>query len=103
MSNSKKTILSVEESLQHIAIRLDEMTGNAMGTSYLHVTSQSSDSIDDVATQVSILSNQVEKLNEVVSGLSESLESIQQELTPLSLIGETLDNFLGWYIEFNKK
>lgn len=103
MSNSQKTITSVEESLQHIAIRLDEMTGNSMGTSYLHVTSDGNEYIEDVATQISVLSNQVEKLNEVVSGLSDSLESIQQELQPLSLINETLDNFLGWYIEFNKK
>lgn len=92
-------ISSIEESLQHIAIRLDEMTGNSFGLSQLHVTSDSNEYIEDVATQVSILGGQVEKLNENLELLSNRLEDIESNLSPLASISENLELIMMAYVE----
>jgi len=90
----KKTTMSIEQSLESIAIRLDELTGNAMGNSYLK--------LDVEPIDLGGVEDELEKLNEKVDKLTDAVDSIACELQSLSTISETLENLLGWYIEFNK-
>jgi hypothetical protein len=87
-------ILSLEESMYNISCRLDELTGNAMGNSYLK--------LDMEPVELGNVENELEKLNEKVEKLTDAVDSIACELQSISSIAETLDNFLGWYIEFNQ-
>lgn len=90
----KETTLTIEQSLESIAFRLDELTGNAMGNSYLKLDMEQVD-LDPVT-------DELEKLNEKVDKLADAVDSIACELQSLSSISETLENMLGWYIEFNQ-
>jgi hypothetical protein len=90
-----ETTLTIEQSLESIAFRLDELTGNAMGNSYLK--------LDMEPVDLGNVENELEKLTEKVDKLTDAVDSIAGELQSLSSISETLDNFLGWYIQFNEK
>jgi hypothetical protein len=87
-------ILSLEESMHNISCRLDELTGNAMGNSYLKLDMEPVD-LTGVETEIANLNEKVEKLTDAV-------DSIACELQSISTISETLENFLGWYIQFNE-
>jgi hypothetical protein len=87
-------ILSLEESMHNISCRLDELTGNAMGNSYLK--------LDMEPVELANVESELEKLNEKVEKLTDAVDSIAGELQSISSIAETLDNFLGWYIQFNE-
>lgn len=93
--NNQMFIMTAEESLYNISCRLDELTGNGMGNSYLKLDMEQID-LNGVEDELS-------KLNEKVEKLSDAVDSIVCELQSLSTISETLDNMLGWYIEFNKQ
>jgi hypothetical protein len=90
----KQTVLSIEQSLESIAIRLDELTGNAMGNSYLKLDLEPVE-LDGVEDKLADLSDKIDKL-------SDRLDSIVTELSPLSSISETLENMLAFYIQFNE-
>jgi len=90
----KQTTLTIEQSLESIAFRLDELTGNAMGNSYLKLDMEPVE-LDRVEDRLEELGNKVDKLTDAV-------DSIACELQTLSTISETLENMLGWYIEFNQ-
>jgi hypothetical protein len=63
--------MSIEQSLESIAIRLDELTGNAMGNSYLNVTT------DYPETDLTGVENQLdEKLGDIVYTLGEIRDEI---------------------------
>ena len=92
-----KNVMSIEESLESIVIRLDELTGNAMGNSYLNV------SLSDIPeTDLTGVENELEKLTEKVEKLADAVDSIACELQTLSTISETLENMLSFYIQFNQ-
>ena len=90
----KNNVMTLEESLFSIACRLDELTGNAMGNSYLK--------LDMEPVDLGNVENELEKLNEKVDKLADNVDSIACELQCLSTISETLENMLGWYIQFNE-
>lgn len=90
----KQTTLTIEQSLESIAIRLDELTGNAMGNSYLK--------LDMEPVELSNLEDKLDTLNEKMDDLIGAVNDISTELQSLSTISETLENMLGWYIEFNQ-
>ena len=101
MANAKKTvdragnqINSLEESMHYISARLDELTGNAMSNSYLKLDMEPVD-LTGVETEIANLNEKVEKL-------ADAVDSIACELQSISTISETLENFLGWYIQFNE-
>jgi hypothetical protein len=90
----KEKVISVEESLYSIACRLDELTGNAMGNSYLK--------LDMEPVELDGVEDRLEKLNEKVEELIGSVSDISTELQTLSTISSTLENMLAFYIEFNQ-
>jgi hypothetical protein len=87
--------MSIEQSLESIVIRLDELTGNALGNSYLNVST-------DNDVDLSGIESKLDNLNSNVSQLNESLVEITKELGYLSDMSQTFENFLGWYIQFNE-
>ena len=91
----KNHVTTVEESLFSIACRLDELTGNAMGNSYLK--------LDIEPVDLGNVENELEKLTEKVDKLADNVDSIACELQSLSTISETLELMLQWYIEVNTK
>lgn len=91
----KNNVMTLEESLFSIACRLDELTGNAMGNSYLK--------LDMEPVDLGNVENELEKLNEKVDKLADNVDSIACELQSLSTISETLELMLQWYIEVNTK
>jgi hypothetical protein len=90
----KRQTMSIEESLESIAIRLDELTGNAMGNSYLK--------LDMEPVELGGVEDELEKLNQKVDKLTDAVDSIVCELQSLSTISETLENMLAFYIQFNE-
>jgi hypothetical protein len=86
-------ISSIEESLFYISCRLDEMTGNAMGSSPLKIDLDPTD-LSGVEDKLDNIDKSLEIICGRLSELSESLESISQ-------INSTLENLTQWYIEFN--
>lgn len=90
----EKKVIKIEESLHSIACRLDELTGNAMGNSYLK--------LDLEPVDLGNVEDKLDTLNEKLDNLSESISDLSCELQSLSSISETLENMLGWYIEFNQ-
>jgi predicted nucleic acid-binding Zn-ribbon protein len=90
----KEKVISVEESLYSIACRLDELTGNAMGNSYLK--------LDMEPVELDGVEDRLEKLNEKVEELIGAVSDISTELQTLSTISNTLENMLAFYIEFNQ-
>lgn len=86
--------MSIEQSLESIAIRLDELTGNAMGSSSLQ--------LDLEPVELGGVEDELEKLNEKVDKLADAVDSIACELQTLSTISETLENMLAFYIQFNE-
>jgi hypothetical protein len=90
----KRQTMSIEESLESIAIRLDELTGNAMGNSYLK--------LDMEPVELGGVEDELEKLNQKVDKLTDAVDSIACELQSLSTISETLENMLAFYIQFNE-
>lgn len=89
-----REVLSIEQSLESIAIRLDELTGNAMGNSYLK--------LDLEPVELGNIENEFEKLNEKVDRLADAVENLSYNVASLSTISDTLENMLGWYIQFNE-
>ena len=90
----KRETLRIEESLESIAIRLDELTGNAMGNSYLK--------LDMEPVELGGVEDELEKLNQKIDKLTDVVDSIGCELQSLSTISETLENMLAFYIQFNE-
>jgi hypothetical protein len=90
----KRNTLTIEESLESIAIRLDELTGNGMANSYLK--------LDLEPVELGGVEDELEKLNEKVDKLTDAVDSIACELQTLSTISETLENMLAFYIQFNQ-
>jgi archaellum component FlaC len=99
--NNNNTISTVEESLQHIAIRLDEMSGNAFGVSRLNVSSDT-DFSEDVAKELEILNTKFDELNNSLATIANRMEDLEFNLRSLSTISDTMENLLGWYIQFNQ-
>lgn len=89
-----KNTLTIEQSLESIAIRLDELTGNSMDNSYLK--------LDLEPMELSGVEDKLDKLNEKVDKLSDAVDGIGRELQTLSTISETLENMLAFYIQFNE-
>jgi uncharacterized protein YlxW (UPF0749 family) len=87
-------VLSIEQSLESIAIRLDELTGNAIGNSYLK--------LDVEPVELGGIETELEKLNEKVDRLADAIENLSYNVSSLSTISDTLENMLGWYIQFNE-
>jgi len=95
--------MTVEQSLESIAIRLDELTGNAMGNSYLNVSVSDLDipetnlsGIEETLGNISVslhdLSNDIVELEEIrcaITGLNNTNELI---LMQLSRIADALEN-----------
>ena len=90
----KEKVISVEESLYSIACRLDELTGNAMGNSYLK--------LDMEPVELDRIEDKLAELNEKVDNLTSSIDDVVTELSVLSTISDTLENMLQFYIEFNQ-
>ena len=84
-------ILPIEQSLTYIMQMLSDFH---IGNAYLKV--------DNNETELGGVESELEKLTEKVDKLSDSIDNIACELQSLSTISETLENMLGWYIEFNK-
>jgi hypothetical protein len=89
----KEKVISVEESLYSIACRLDELTGNAMGNSYLK--------LDMEPVDLEKVEDKLAELNDKVDNLTAAVEDVVTELSTLSRISDTLENMLQFYIEFN--
>jgi diphthamide synthase (EF-2-diphthine--ammonia ligase) len=83
----KDNIPTIEETLLNISIQLAELTGNAMGVSYLHTTSDGSFD-ENVATSVDQLTNKIQVLEETVGAIASELQELQ---TPLNSIAENLE------------
>lgn len=88
-------INSLEESMYYISCRLDELTGNAMENSYLKVDMEPAD--------FNGIEDRLDELNTKVDKLVDAVDNIAGELQSLSTISETLENMLGWYIQFNQQ
>lgn len=97
---NKKT-MSIEESLESIAIRLDELTGNAMGNSYLNVTT------DYPETDMRGVESKLSEIRESISDNSHALYEIDNKLESISeslkIMANGMETFIGWYIENSKK
>ena len=89
-----KTTLTIEESLESIAVRLDELTGNGMANSYLK--------LDVEPVELDGIESELETLNKKLDKLTDAVDSIACELQTLSTISETLENMLAFYIQFNE-
>jgi len=90
----KETTLTIEQSLESIAFRLDELTGNAMGNSYLK--------LDMEPVELSGIEEKLDEVNTNLVNINDSLQDVVCELSHINDIAQTLENFLGWYIEFNQ-
>lgn len=90
----KDTTLTIEQSLESIAIRLDELTGNAMGNSYLK--------LDMEPVELDGIEDRLENIDKSLEVIADRLTDISDNMQSLSSIAESLDNILGWYIEFNQ-
>lgn len=86
--------LTIEQSLESIAIRLDELTGNAMGNSYLK--------LDLEPIELDGIESKLDEINKNMSDINDNLQDIVTELGSISEIAQTFENFLGWYIQFNE-
>jgi hypothetical protein len=94
---NKKT-MSIEQSLESIAIRLDELTGNAMGNSYLNVSVSDIDipetdlrgveqSLDSIGVSLADISNDIVELEEIkcaITGLNNTNELILMQLSRIA-------------------
>jgi hypothetical protein len=90
----KETTLTIEQSLESIAFRLDELTGNAMGNSYLKLYME--------PVELSGIEEKLDEVNTNLVNINDSLQDVVCELSHINDIAQTLENFLGWYIEFNQ-
>jgi len=100
MKNKKTTdrygneINSLEESLYYISCRLDELTGNAMGNSYLK--------LDLEPTDLSSVEKSLDKIEVSLDSIADKLADISESMGSLSDLNETLENLTRWYISFNE-
>lgn len=86
--------MSIEESLESIAIRLDELTGNAMGNSYLKLD------VDPI--DLDGIESKLDEINKNMVEMNSNLQEVVNSLGSISDIAQTFENFLGWYIQFNE-
>ena len=89
---------SLEESLQHISIRLDEMTGNSFGVSRLNVSSDT-DYSEDVAKELEILNTKFDELNNSLATIANRIEDLEHNLRPLTSIAENLELIMMAYVQ----
>lgn len=95
MAKTNKTTLTIEQSLESIAIRLDELTGNSMGgNSYLKLDMEPIE-LDGIEDRLNNIEKQLENIGDTLVDISDNMQS-------LSNISDTLENMLGWYIQFNE-
>lgn len=90
----QKNTLTIEQSLESIAIRLDELTGNAMGNSYLK--------LDMEPIELNGIEDKLDEINTNLVNINDSLQDVVGELSHINDISQTLENLLGWYIQFNE-
>lgn len=86
--------VSLEDSLFSIACRLDELTGNAMGNSYLK--------LDMEPVELDRVEDRLENIEAQLQNIGDRLTDISDNLQSLSTISDTLENMLAFYIEFNQ-
>jgi len=100
MTNSKtrSDIPTIQESLHYISARVDEVTGNAMGLSNIHVVLEDNAS-EDIASELSSLNNKVEELNSTLLTISNRMEDLEYNLRPLTSIAENLELIMMAYVE----
>ena len=62
-------------------------------------------SIDNNSEEVYLggVEDKIEELTNKVDRLADAVDNVSAELQSISSISETLENFLGWYIQFNEK
>ena len=93
---TNQTTLTIEQSLESIAFRLDELTGNSMGdNSYLK--------LDMDPVELDGIEDRLENIDKSLEVIADRLTDISDNMQSISNISETLENILGWYIEFNQK
>jgi archaellum component FlaC len=99
----KSDIPTIQQSLFYISNRLDEVTGNAMGMSNIHIVSEN-DCTEDIASELSTLNKNVKEINSTLSNLSNRIEDLEFNLRPLASIAENLENIMMIYVEsINRK
>ena len=91
---AQKNTLTIEQSLESIAFRLDELTGNAMGNSYLK--------LDMEPVELDGIEQKLDELNTNLININDTLQDVVNELSSINDIAQTMENFLGWYIQFNE-
>jgi hypothetical protein len=89
-----ETTLTIEQSLESIAFRLDELTGNAMGNSYLK--------LDIEPVDLEGLEKSLNRLEVSLDSICDRLTDISDSMQSLSQINDSLENLTRWYIEFNE-
>ena len=106
MANTKKTldrygneINSLEESLFYISCRLDELTGNAMGSSSLNVDVEPTD-LSEVESNLSKIQESISDSSHALNLIDDKLESISESLRSIS---NSMETFIEIYIENSKK
>lgn len=70
-----RNTLTIEQSLESIAIRLDELTGNAMGNSYLNVSVSDWDIPETDLTKVE---DELEQIQIGIGNIESTLSDINQ-------------------------
>lgn len=92
-----QNVMSIEESLESIAIRLDELTGNAMGNSYLNV-SLSDIPETDLGKVEDLLDERLSDINYTLGEIRDEISSVNNNdmmeliLMQLSRIADSLEN-----------
>jgi hypothetical protein len=89
-----ETTLTIEQSLESIAFRLDELTGNAMDNSYLK--------LDIEPVDLEGLEKSLNRLEVSLDSICDRLTDISDSMQSLSQINDSLENLTRWYIEFNE-
>jgi archaellum component FlaC len=96
--NTQSDIPTIQQSLHYISARLDEVTGNAMGMSNIHIVSEN-DYSEDIASELSTLNQSVKEMNSTLNNLSNRMEDLEFNLRPLSSIAENLEMIMMAYVE----
>lgn len=96
--NTQSDIPTIQQSLHYISVRLDEVTGNSMGMSNIHIVSEN-DYSEDIASELSSLNKKVDELNSTLSVLTNRMEDLEFNLRPLATISENLEMIMMAYVQ----
>jgi prefoldin subunit 5 len=64
--------------------------------------SSDTDYSEDVAKELEILNTKFDELNNSLATIANRMEDLEFNLRSLSTISDTMENLLGWYIQFNQ-